>query len=119
MTSKNSPSDKSPFINLICFEIKRVFDTVKSLFLSKVLLWISSNIFLSFSNDLLDVSYGDLIYNGDYGADVYQQSDKTVEEFGTTVREIAKTSIKWPTFYHQNNDHIICPWFVQKIRSLS
>lgn len=48
-----------------------------------------------FSNDLLDVSYGDLIYNGDYGADVYQQSDKTVEEFGTTVREIAKTSIKF------------------------
>jgi len=50
-----------------------------------------------FSNDLLNAAFGDLVYSGDYGSDVYQQGDKSVEEFGTTVREITKASVKFPS----------------------
>jgi len=50
-----------------------------------------------FSNDLLNASFGELVYAGEYGSDVYQQGDKSVEEFGTTVREILKANIKFPS----------------------
>jgi hypothetical protein len=50
-----------------------------------------------FSNDTLNTSFGDIIYYADQGQDVYQTKKNAVDEFGTTVREIAKASVKFPS----------------------
>lgn len=48
-----------------------------------------------FSNDLLNASFGDLIYVGNYDQDVYTKNKNSIEEFGTTAREIAKANVKF------------------------
>ena len=48
-----------------------------------------------FSNDLLNNSFGELVYSGNYGQDVYEKNKRSVEEFGTTAREIVKANIKF------------------------
>lgn len=50
-----------------------------------------------FSNDTLSTTFGDLIYYGDQGEDIYQTKKTAVEEFGTTVREIVKANVKFPS----------------------
>ena len=53
-----------------------------------------------FSNDLVNTSYGDLIYNGNYTEDELNNGAKketAVDEFGTVVREIAQVGIKYDT----------------------
>ena len=50
-----------------------------------------------FSNDLINSLYGDLVYTGNYGQDVYSTNKKSVEEFGTTVREITKATVRFPS----------------------
>ena len=48
-----------------------------------------------FSNDLLDIAYGDTIYNSSADEDVYQIKKDMVDEFGTTVREISRHIVKF------------------------
>jgi hypothetical protein len=48
-----------------------------------------------FSNDLLDVAYGDTIYNASADQDVFETKKDMVDEFGTTVREISKHTVKF------------------------
>lgn len=50
-----------------------------------------------FSNDTLSTTFGDLIYYGEQGSDAYQNKKTAVEEFGTTVREIVKANVKFPS----------------------
>lgn len=50
-----------------------------------------------FSNDLINSLYGDLVYTGNYGEDVYTTNKKSIEEFGTTAREITKVNIRFPS----------------------
>lgn len=48
-----------------------------------------------FSNDLLSTSYGDLIYYSNNEPDETDRLKASVDEFGTTAREILKTDIKF------------------------
>jgi hypothetical protein len=48
-----------------------------------------------FSNDTLSTSFGDLLYYANQGQDVYATKKASVEEFGTTVREIVKANVKF------------------------
>lgn len=48
-----------------------------------------------FSNDLIDVAYGDTIYNSSADQDVYETKKDMVDEFGTTVREISRHIVKF------------------------
>jgi hypothetical protein len=52
-----------------------------------------------FSNDLINTSFGDLIYNGNYTQDeqvITENKKKTaLDEFGTVVREILKVDVKY------------------------
>ena len=50
-----------------------------------------------FSNDTISGSFGDIIYFGNQGQDVYETKKAAVEEFGTTVREIVKANVKFPS----------------------
>lgn len=48
-----------------------------------------------FSNDFLSTAFGDAVYENVAGQDLYTSRQNMVDEFGTTVREIAKRSIKF------------------------
>lgn len=48
-----------------------------------------------FSNDVLDVAFGNLAYENAEKQDLYTSRENMVEEFGTTVREIAKRTVKF------------------------
>lgn len=48
-----------------------------------------------FSNDLLNTSYGNLFYEGSETQDLYTTRKDMVDEFGTTVREIRKATVKF------------------------
>lgn len=48
-----------------------------------------------FSNDFLSTAFGDAVYENVAGQDLYTARQAMVDEFGTTVREIAKRSIKF------------------------
>lgn len=50
-----------------------------------------------FSNDLLNTTYGDIVYSGNYSDDVFTKKQAMVDEFGTTVREITKVNVKFPS----------------------
>lgn len=50
-----------------------------------------------FSNDTLSSTFGDIVYYGEQGQDVFETKKNAVDEFGTTVREIAKASVKFPS----------------------
>lgn len=53
-----------------------------------------------FSNDLINTSFGDLSYVGNYTADEISLSNKkltALDEFGTVVREILKADVKYDT----------------------
>lgn len=50
-----------------------------------------------FSNDTLSSTFGDIVYYGEQGQDVFETKKNAVDEFGTTVREIVKASIKFPS----------------------
>lgn len=48
-----------------------------------------------FSNDLLTTNYGNLVYENSDKQDLYTSRQNMVDEFGTTVREILKASVKF------------------------
>lgn len=48
-----------------------------------------------FSNDTLSTSFGDMFYYANQGDDVYATKKASIEEFGTTVREIVKANVKF------------------------
>ena len=48
-----------------------------------------------FSNDLINASFGDVVYDGLYGDDAVEKRGSIIEEFGTVVREILKVSTKF------------------------
>lgn len=48
-----------------------------------------------FSNDILNTSFGDIAYDGNYAADEINKKGVALDEFGTTVREILKVSTKF------------------------
>lgn len=48
-----------------------------------------------FSNDTLSTSFGDMFYYANQGEDIYATKKASVEEFGTTVREIVKANVKF------------------------
>ena len=49
-----------------------------------------------FSNDLLDVNFGDLVYKANYTEDEISAVKGTaIDEFGTTAREITKASVRF------------------------
>jgi hypothetical protein len=48
-----------------------------------------------FSNDFLATSFGDLVYYSNSEADEYNKKKTSVDEFGTTVREIQKSDIRF------------------------
>jgi hypothetical protein len=48
-----------------------------------------------FSNDVLNTSFGDLIYNSNFEDDDITKKDASIEEFGTVVREIQKVKTKF------------------------
>lgn len=50
-----------------------------------------------FSNDTISGTFGDIIYFGNQNQDVYESKKTAVEEFGTTVREIVKANVKFPS----------------------
>ena len=47
-----------------------------------------------FSNDTLDNSFGDLVYSANDDS-AYIKTENSIEEFGTTAREILKTSVRF------------------------
>jgi hypothetical protein len=54
-----------------------------------------------FSNDVIDVAFGENIYNSLLEEDEYTNKESMVDEFGTVVREIAVAKVKFdsrPTF---------------------
>jgi hypothetical protein len=48
-----------------------------------------------FSNDIIDVAFGETIYNASLEDDEYEKKKTMVDEFGTVVREIINTKIKF------------------------
>lgn len=48
-----------------------------------------------FSNDFLSTAFGDVVYENVAGQDLYTTRKQMVDEFGTTVREILKRSVKF------------------------
>lgn len=50
-----------------------------------------------FSNDLLNVNFGDVIYNANSGEDDYSKQKESVDEFGKVVREIVYVNSKLNT----------------------
>lgn len=56
----------------------------------------NSNIYQGqFSNDILNTSFGDIAYDGHYTADEVNKKGVSLDEFGTTVREILKVNTKF------------------------
>jgi hypothetical protein len=54
-----------------------------------------------FSNDVVDVAFGETIYNASLEEDEYEKKKTMVDEFGTVVREITTAKVKFdsrPTF---------------------
>jgi hypothetical protein len=54
-----------------------------------------------FSNDVIDVAFGETIYNASLEEDEYEKKKTMVDEFGTVVREISTAKVKFdsrPTF---------------------
>ena len=54
-----------------------------------------------FSNDVIDVAFGETIYNASLEGDEYEKKKTMVDEFGTVVREITTAKVKFdsrPTF---------------------
>ena len=57
---------------------------------------LSSNFYTGqFSNDILDMSFGDFIYNANSNEDEITKKTSSVEEFGSTVREIYRLNTKF------------------------
>ena len=50
-----------------------------------------------FSNDLLQIAYGDIIYDSKNADDQSILKSNAIDEFGTTVREIYNTKLKFDT----------------------
>jgi len=48
-----------------------------------------------FSNDVIDVAFGETIYNASLEGDEYEKKKTMVDEFGTVVREISTAKIKF------------------------
>jgi len=56
----------------------------------------SSNFYVGqFSNDILDMSFGDFIYNSNSNEDELTKKASSVDEFGSTVREIYRLNTKF------------------------
>lgn len=56
----------------------------------------SSNFYAGqFSNDILDLSFGDFIYNANSAEDEIAKKPSAIEEFGSTVREIYRLNTKF------------------------
>lgn len=54
-----------------------------------------------FSNDTLDIAYGNILYNSNYAEDEINKTKNIVEEFGSVIREIVHVKQKFdsrPTF---------------------
>ena len=54
-----------------------------------------------FSNDTLDIAYGNVLYNSNYAEDEINKTKNIVEEFGSVIREIVHVKQKFdsrPTF---------------------
>jgi hypothetical protein len=54
-----------------------------------------------FSNDVIDVAFGETLYNASLEGDEYDKKKTMVDEFGTVVREITTAKVKFdsrPTF---------------------
>ena len=48
-----------------------------------------------FSNDVIDVAFGETIYNASLEEDEYEKKKTMVDEFGTVVREISTAKVKF------------------------
>lgn len=57
---------------------------------------LSSNFYTGqFSNDILDMSFGDFIYNANSNEDEITKKTSSIEEFGSTVREIYRLNTRF------------------------
>lgn len=88
-------------IGLVCRSGKTSFDYAYATSMSKpefekaeILGSVQNGIF---SNDLLQIAYGDIIYDSKNADDQSILKSNAIDEFGTTVREIYNTKLKFDT----------------------